>query len=144
MDRRSPPNEAAPPWPCRPDIEPHLLFERLQIKFHEIGKTALQHKIRHTTGELRGLVRVATKADGDFASAPVDANPLLGVGEHISQLVAEPPVADPKIIREAERSRPRRHFVQRFTQNATENLRRTLKEIRKLRRLGVDLGAHRT
>src|SRR6516225_7882993 len=109
--------------PCRPDIEPHLLFERLQIKFHEIGKPALQHKIWHTTGELRSLVRVATKADGDFAGAPVDANPLLGVGEHIRQLVAEPSVADPKIIREVERSRPHRHIAQRFTQNITEYLR---------------------
>jgi hypothetical protein len=38
--RRSPPNEAAPPGPRRLDVEPHLLFERLQVELHEIGETA--------------------------------------------------------------------------------------------------------
>src|SRR5215472_8756768 len=92
----SPPNEAAPP--PRLDIEPHLLLKRLQVELHKIGKTALQHEIRHAAGELRRLVRIATKADRDFANTPVDHNPLISVGEHISELIAEPPVADAEII----------------------------------------------
>jgi hypothetical protein len=37
-------------------------------------------EVRHPVGELRGLVCVATKADRDLARAPVDANPLVGIG----------------------------------------------------------------
>src|SRR5215472_8411244 len=96
--RGSPPNEAAPPGARRLDIEPHLLLKRLQVELHEIGKTALQHEIRHAAGELRGLVRIATKADCDFANTPVDHNPLISLGEHISELIAKPPVADAEII----------------------------------------------
>ena len=51
--RRSPPNEAAPPGPRRLDVEPHLLFERLQVDLHEIGETALQHEIRHPAPRAR-------------------------------------------------------------------------------------------
>jgi hypothetical protein len=43
---------------------------------------------------MRGLVRVATEADRDFAGAAVNGNPIIGVGEHISELIAEPPMAD--------------------------------------------------
>src|SRR5215471_15163680 len=113
----------APPGPGRLDIEPHLLFERLQVELHEVGKTALQHEIRHAAGELRGLVRIASETDRDFAGAPVDAYPLISVSEHIGELIAEPPVADAEIIREAERPRPARRIAQRSTENVTENFR---------------------
>ena len=49
---------------------------------HEIREPALQHEIRYAAGELCGLVRVAAEADCDFAGAPVDGNPLIGLGEH--------------------------------------------------------------
>src|SRR5215813_1368666 len=52
-----------------------------------------------------------------LAGAPIDRNPLIGLGEHISQLIAKPPVADAKIIQEAELPRPTRWFAQRTTQN---------------------------
>jgi hypothetical protein len=34
-------------------VEPHLLFERLQVELHEIGETALQHEIRHPAPRAR-------------------------------------------------------------------------------------------
>jgi hypothetical protein len=83
--RHSPPNKAAAPGPRRPDREPDLLFENLQIKLYEIGEAVLQHEIRHAAGELRGLVRVAAEADHDVAGALIDRNPLNGFGELIAE-----------------------------------------------------------
>jgi hypothetical protein len=83
--------------------------------------------------ELRGLVCVTIGFDRDFAGTPIDRNPLIGVDEHISELIAEPPMADAEIIREAERPR----IAQRCTQEVTENFRRARKEVRKLGGLGV-------
>ena len=40
ISRHSAPNQPAPPGPRRLEIEPHLLFERLQVELHEIGKPA--------------------------------------------------------------------------------------------------------
>jgi hypothetical protein len=120
---RSPPNEAAPPGPRRLDVEPHLLFERLQVELHEIGETALQHEIRHAAGELRGLVRVTTELIVISPARLLTVTRSSGVGEHISELIAEPPVADSEIIREAERPRPDRRIAQRYTQEVTENFR---------------------
>jgi hypothetical protein len=80
----------------------------LEKLLHKIGETALQHEIRHAAGELRGLVRVAAEADRDLLGPPVDGNALIGVGEHIGELIAESPMADAEIIREAERPCPER------------------------------------
>ena len=99
------------------------MFERLQVELHEIGETAPQHEIRHAAGELRGLIRVTTEVDRDFAGTPIDRNPLIGVGEHISELITEPPMAEAEIIREAERPRPDRRIAQRYPQEVTENFR---------------------
>src|SRR5215472_5089541 len=89
--------------------------------FTRSAKRAFQHEIRHAAGELRGLVRVASETDRDFAGAPVDHNPLISVSEHIGELIAEPPVADAEIIRKAQRPRPDRWIAQRSTKNITEN-----------------------
>jgi hypothetical protein len=94
------------------------LTEKLPYKSAKLP-VPLQHEIWHAAGELRGLVRVTAEADHDVAGASVDRNPLNGFGE----LIAESPMADAKIIREAERPRPDRRTAQRSTQKIAENFR---------------------
>ena len=101
--------------PRRVDVEPHLLFERLQVELHEIGETALQHD----------AARCARKARPGSCRSPKlivisPARRLIvtrsSASEHISKLIAEPPMADAEIIREGERARPDRRIAQRSTQ----------------------------
>ena len=107
----------------RAEIEAHLLLQSRQVEPDEIGKAALQHEIRHAAGKLGGLVCVPAKADRQFAGAAVDRDPLLRIGEHVGQLIAEAAVANAEIVCKADRPRPGRQIPECLTQNVAQDRR---------------------